>query len=156
MAVKKVTKPQWEYQGKVVESLKDMPPNTLGIVYRIENLDTGKYYIGRRTVCGNKKRKLTVVEKKLPENSRKTWAYELKESSGWKTYCGSNVTLKAEVANGANIKKYILHYCFSKAEITYRESAEIICSGALEDILAYNDWVKCTIYKKHLISAKKE
>lgn len=148
MAVKK---PQWTYNGKEILSLDDMPPQTLGFIYRVENLDTGKYYIGRRTVCSKKKRKLTIAEKKLPENARKTIVYEMKESAGWKTYAGSNTTLKEEVKQGANIKKYILHYCCTKAEITYKESSEIICSGALEDPLSYNDWVKCTIYKKHLL-----
>jgi hypothetical protein len=152
MAVKK--QDPWKYNGKEVNSLQDMPPNTLGIIYKIENLDTGKYYIGRRTVCSKRKRKLTVAEKKIKGNERKTVIYEMKESSGWKSYCGSNTTLKEEVKKGARIQRTILHYCFSKAEITYRESAEIICSGCLEDPLSYNDWVKCTIYKKHLIIQK--
>lgn len=145
-------KTNWYYYNQEVNSLDDMPPNTLGIIYKIQNLDTGKYYIGRRTVCSKRKRKLTAAEKKIKGNERKTIIYEMKESSGWKSYCGSNTTLKEEVKKGAKIVKTILHYCFSKAEITYRESAEIICSGALEDPLSYNDWVKCTIYKKHLLN----
>ena len=148
----KTKKTEWEYQGKNISSLSDMPPNTLGIIYRIENKDTGKYYVGRKTVCSKRKRKLTLAEKKIKGNERKTFIYEMKESSGWKSYCGSNTTLKEEVKKGANITKTILHFCFSKAEITLKETAEIICGGCLEDPLSYNDWVKCIIYKKHLIS----
>lgn len=141
----------WTYSNKEVLSLADMPPNTLGFVYRIDNLTTGKYYIGRKTVAGNKKKKLTVKEKALPENKRKTFRYEMSESVGWKNYCGSNVVLKAEVADGHQIKKQILTYCSTKASITLEEMKAILCSGALEDVNSYNGWIKCTIYKKHLI-----
>lgn len=150
MAKKKETV-HWTYKGKEVKTLQDMPEGTLGIIYRIENLDTKRYYIGRRTVCSKRKRKMTIAEKKIPGNERKSVVYEMKESSGWKTYCGSNTTLKEEIKNGARIKKTILHYCFSKAEITFLESSEILCSGALEDERSYNDWMRCTIYKKHLL-----
>lgn len=150
MVVKKGTV-NWFYGDKEIKSLTDMPEGTLGFIYRIDNLTTGKYYIGRRTVAGNKKKKLTLKEKQLPENARKTFKYEFSESSGWKTYCGSNTTLKDEISKGHQYKKTILHYCFSKAEITYLESREILCSGSLQDPLAYNDWIKCLIYKKHIL-----
>lgn len=141
----------WTYNNKEVLSLADMPEGTLGFIYRIENLDTGKYYIGRKTVSSNKRKKLTAKEKLLPENKRKTFKYEISESVGWKNYYGSNVTLKTEVSEGHQVKRQILTYCFSKASITLEEMKAILCSGALEDIKSYNGWIKCTIYKKHLI-----
>lgn len=150
MPIKKQIFP-WYYQGKEVKTLTDMPPETLGFIYRIENLTTGKYYIGRKTVAGNKKKKLTAKEKALPENKRKTFRYEMSESVGWKNYCGSNMTLKEEVANGHQIRKQILTYCSTKASITLEEMKAILCGGALEDEKSYNGWIKCTIYKKHLI-----
>ena len=148
---KTTEKVEWTYQDSKVTSLKDMPPNVIGIIYRIENLDTKKYYIGRKTVASIKKKKLTIAEKKLEENKRKTFKYEYSETNGWETYCGSNTTLKEEVKNGARIKKIILHYCFTKTEMSYKESAEIICSGSLEDEMSYNDWVSCRVYKANLI-----
>jgi hypothetical protein len=153
MAVKK-DKVNWTYLKKDVENLQDMPPDTLGFIYRIDNLTTGKYYIGRKTVASKKKKKLTAKEKLLPENKRKTFKYEVSESSGWKTYVGSNTILKEEIKEGHKYKKTILHYCFSKAEITFLETKEIICGGALEDPKSYNGWVKCTIYKQHLLENK--
>lgn len=141
----------WTFNGQEITSFSQMPEGTLGFIYKIHNLDTGKYYIGRKTVSGNKKRKLTAKEKLLPENKRKTVIIEHKESPGWKTYNGSNEVLKAEIKKGDKVVKEILHYCFSKAEITYLETREIICSGALVDELSYNGWVKATIYKKFLL-----
>ena len=141
----------WTYNKKPVLSLKDMPEGVLGFIYRIENKTTGKYYIGRKTVAGNKKKKLTAKEKLLPENNRKGFKIEYCESSGWKSYCGSNLILKQEVKDGHEIEKFILTYCFTKAQITMEETREIICGGALEDINSYNSWVKCIIYKQHIL-----
>lgn len=147
----KKTTANWFYQGKEITSIKDIPENVLGVIYKIYNLDTQMYYVGRRTIRSNRRRKLTLAEKKIKGNEKKTFITEMKEASGWKSYAGSNLTLKAEVAKGARIRKEILHYCYSKAEITYKETAEILCSGALLDSKSYNSWVKATIYKKHLM-----
>ncbi len=149
----KKTSINWTYNGKDVTSLSDMPEGTLGFIYRVDNLTTGKYYIGRKTVAGSKKKKLTAKEKLLPENKRKTFKYEVSESSGWKSYVGSNILLRDEInKEGHKYKKRILHYCFSKAEITYLETIEILCGGALLDINSYNGWIKATIYKQHLLN----
>lgn len=147
----KKDKVNWTYLGEEINSFSQMPEGTLGFIYKINNITTGRYYIGRKSVSSKRKRKLTVKEKLLPENKRKTFAFEQKEAAGWKTYCGSNVELKEEVKNGHKIEKEILHYCFSKAEITYLETKEILCSNALVDTKSYNGWVKATIYKKFLI-----
>lgn len=136
------------HQGKPILTLRDMPEGVVGIIYRIENLTTGKYYIGRKTVASKKRKKLTAKEK---GTGKKTTKIQMCESPGWKTYCGSNVTLKEEVKNGHKITKEIIQYCFSKAEITLEETKAILCSGALEDTMSYNAWIKATIYKKHLL-----
>lgn len=142
----------WIYEGKKISSIQDMPKGAISFIYRIENVTTGRYYIGRRTFSSSKKKKLTAKEKLLPENARKTFKYEICEVSGWKKYCGSNTTLKEEVKNGHKIEKYILCFCYSKAETTYKETEAIICGQALLDPLSYNDWCSAKIYKKFLKS----
>lgn len=142
----------WTYNGQVIDSISKMPEGTIGFIYKIYNLDTGKYYIGRKTCSSLRKRKLTKKEKLLPENKRKSVIQEITETSGWKTYCGSNEVLKKEFKEGNRIKKEILHFCSTKAQITYMETKEILCSGALVDELSYNGWIKATIYKKYLIN----
>lgn len=141
----------WNFEGKQITCVGDMPEGAIAFIYRIDNLTTGKYYVGRKTFAGNKKKKLTVKEKLLPENNRKTFKYEFCESPGWKSYCGSNILLKSEVKSGHKIVKTILRFCYTKAEITLEETRELICGGVLEDELSYNDWVSCKIFKRHLI-----
>ena len=99
MAVKK-TVPQWTYNNKEILSVEQFPEGAIGIIYRINNLSNGKYYFGRKTCISRKKKKLTIAEKKLEENKRKTFKYEIGESSGWRTYRGSNKPLLADLNKG--------------------------------------------------------
>lgn len=141
----------WFYNKKAVDLYTDMPEGTIGFVYRIENHTTGRYYIGRKTVAGFKKKRLSKKEKLLPENSRKTFKTAFSETAGWKNYFGSNILLKEEVKKGHEVTREILKYCFSKAEITLEETREILCGGALEDPRSYNGWIKCLITKEQIL-----
>lgn len=150
---KKITtaKPPWIFNNKEINSYEDMPEGTIGFVYRIENKTTGKYYIGRKTVAGIKKKKLTKKEKLFPENNRKTFKREFSETKGWQNYFGSNTVLKDEVKKGHEVVRTILVFCFSKAQITLEETKHILCGGALEDKDSYNGWVKCLITKEQIL-----
>lgn len=148
---KQEIKPPWIFNGKAINNYEDMPEGVIGFVYRIENKTTGKYYIGRKTVAGIKKKRLTKKEKLIPENSRKTFKREFSESKGWQNYFGSNITLKNEVQNGHEVTREILIFCFTKAQITFEETKYILCGGALEDENSYNGWIKCLITKEQIL-----
>lgn len=143
-------KVDWTFEGNPITDYSHMPKGTIGIIYRIDNLTTKKYYLGRKTVASIKSRKLTKAEKLLPENKGKTIIKILKPYGNWKSYVGSNETLKQEIGEGHKYKKRILRYCFSKTEITYFETKEIVCSGCMEDEKCYNDWFSARVYKKNL------
>lgn len=140
----------WTFEGNPITDYSQMPKGTIGIIYRIDNLTTKKYYIGRKTVASLKSRKLTKKEKLLPENKGKTIKKVFKSYSTWKSYVGSNDLLKDEIKKGHKYKKRILRYCFSKTEITYFETKEIVCSGCMEDDNCYNDWFSARVYKRNL------
>lgn len=137
MQKKKTTKEQydpWLYEGKEITSSSQFPKNTIGFIYRIYNTRTKRYYFGRKTVFSKKGKTV----KELP----------------WKNYHGSNKLLCQEVKEGDKCIRTILYFCKTKAEMTLRETSEILCNGALEDEMSYNQWVTCKIYKKHLIGSK--
>lgn len=138
MAVKKETV-HWTFEGKEVLSLDDAPEGVLGFIYKIYLLDgTGRYYIGRKTM-----KKPNYTSGKLKGQSKGEYP--------WKSYCGSSKELLEIVKNDKpNYKKEILHFCYSKAEMTYRETCEILCSGALTDPLSFNFWIKALVYSKNL------
>lgn len=128
---------QWTYQGKVIDSIDKTPPNSFSFVYKI-TLEDGRYYLGKKFMWKPK-----YTSGKLKGTSRGEYS--------WKTYKGSSKEL-LEILKNPTVKynKEILYFCFSKAETTYRETKEILCSGALTDPLSFNFWIRALVYSKHL------
>ena len=130
----------WYYNG---EPFEDDGTN-FGFVYLIENLITGKKYIGRKyfSKAGTKQ-----------VNGKKR---KIRKESDWANYYGSNETLKEDVAilGEDKFKRTILHLCKSKSECSYYETKEIFAKDALLSDEYYNSWVTCKITSKHLVSHK--
>jgi hypothetical protein len=77
--------------GAVVEydTVDKFPPNCVGFVYKITNIKTGKFYIGRKSLFSNTKKKLT--QKELAELSgpgRKPTSKRVIKESNWADYWG--------------------------------------------------------------------
>lgn len=128
----------WYHKGKPVT---EIPDDTLGFVYLITNLNTGKKYIGKKSFLFRKTYQLKGKKKK-----------KLVESD-WKTYYGSNDILKEEVKkNGdSNYKREILHFCKTKGEMNYLEIYEQMIRKVLEKPDEYyNQWVSCKINRTHI------
>lgn len=126
----------WTFENKPVLSIADMPVGAVSFIYKV-TLEDNRYYIGRKTVL-------------KPNYTSGKLKGQCKGEYSWKSYCGSSKELSAIIKSGVKYKKEIIKYCFSKAETTYSETAEILCSGALTDPNCFNFWVKATIYSKHL------
>jgi hypothetical protein len=128
----------WYYDGVPYED----DGTHFGFVYLIENLITGRKYIGRKyfTLAGYKQ-----------VNGKKK---KIRKPSDWQTYWGSNDTLKREIAEAgeSNYRRVILHLCKSKSECAYWETYEILSRHALLSESYYNDWVTAKIRKDHLKS----
>ena len=126
----------WYYGGVPFEE----DGTHFGFVYLIENLITGRKYIGRKyfTCAGYKQ-----------VNGKKK---KIRKTSDWETYWGSNETLKREVAELGehNFRRTILHLCKSKSECSYFETYEIFSRHALLDSVYYNDWVSAKVRRAHL------
>lgn len=146
MAVKKVStkkavpKIHWTYNGVEIDHIDKTPKGSIGFIYKISLLDnSGRYYIGRKTMT-------KPVAKSGVNKGKSVGEYS------WKTYCGSSKEL-LRLLKETNVpyKKEILYFCFTKSEMSYMETKEILCSGALTDPLAFNFWVKSLIYSKHLV-----
>lgn len=126
----------WYYDGVPF----DDDGTSFGFVYLIENLITGKKYIGRKYFSKAGYRQVNGKKRKI------------RKASDWKDYFGSNETLKREVAEiGAhNFRRTILHLCKTRSECSYWETFEIFSRHALLDESFYNDWVSAKIRKAHL------
>ena len=128
----------WYYDGAPYE----YDGTSFGFVYLIENLSTGRKYIGRKYFTQAGTRQINGKKKKI------------RKPSDWKDYYGSNDTLKREVAETGkdNYRRIILHLCKSKSECSYYETYEIMSRHALLSENYYNDWVTAKIRKDHLKS----
>jgi hypothetical protein len=126
----------WYYDGVPF----DDDGTSFGFVYLIENLITGKKYIGRKYFSKAGYKQVNGKRKKI------------RKASDWETYYGSNETLKKEVAElGAhNFRRTILYLCKSRSECSYFETREIFTRDALLSENYYNDWVSAKIRKAHL------
>ena len=94
------------------ENFDENPP--LGFVYRIENKETGKFYIGQK--------KIIKVEKRPPLKG-KVRKRKIVKQSDWRTYCGSSNDLKNDIKKyGEDKFKFeIIRFCDCKWKCSYWE-----------------------------------
>lgn len=135
MAIKKETV-KWTYRNKDILTIADTPKDSFAFIYKI-TLDDGRYYIGKKYMW---KPKWTSGKNKGVS----------KGGYSWQSYVSSSIELKALIKSGVKYKKEILYFTYSKAETTYKETSEILCSGALTNPKSLNYWVRATVYSKHL------
>ena len=133
---KKTEKVEWTFNGEVINKIEQTPKNSFAFIYKI-TLEDGRYYLGKKYMW---KPNYTSGAKKGQSKGMYTW----------QSYTSSSKELKSLIKSGMKYKKEILFFTFSRAETTYRETQEILCSGALTDPKSLNYWVKATVYSKHL------
>ena len=131
---------KWIYQNKPFE------PETLddwyGFVYEIEEVSTGKRYIGKKFFWKTKTLPIT--------KSRKRRKKTLVESD-WRTYYGSSEVLKERVASGESLyNRVILRLCRSKGECSYYEAKLQFENDVLLRDDYYNEFIGCKIHSKHV------
>jgi len=134
----------WFYNDRPVTN-EDLE-GQYGFVYLIENLLSGKRYIGKkvlffkkfRTVKGKKKRYLA--------------------DSDWLTYYGSNRLLLEDIeANGVeNFKRTVLRWCKTKGEANYYEAKMQFEKNVLLDSNYYNDQIRVRIHSSHIKNEKED
>jgi len=112
--------------GRIVEydSVDKFPSNCVGFIYKITNIKTGKFYIGRKSLYSNTKKRLTKAEKALQTGpGRKPTSKRVIAESNWINYWGSNKTILQEIKESGTdyFRKEIIKFCFSTKELTYWE-----------------------------------
>jgi hypothetical protein len=124
----------WYYKNKIINDIDQFPNNCNGFIYKITNLKTGKFYIGRKTLYFERKRKV----------GKKYEKYKIE--SDWKKYKSSCKELKQEY-NEMDFKKEIIHFAISKKNLTYLELKYQILFEVLEKD-TYNNNILGKFYRK--------
>lgn len=129
----------WFYEGKEVTSIDDLP-EAYGFIYLIENLETGKKYIGRKF--------LTQAGYKQVKGKRK----KIRKESDWKDYYGSSPALKEDIEKigKSSFKRTIIRLCKTRGLCNYWETKEIFDRDALLRDDYYNSWISCKIQASHV------
>jgi len=136
---------------------EDFTTDNYGFIYKITNLETGKYYIGKKAFFHNKKKKLT--KKEIAEQSgpgRKATTKVEQVNSGWQSYWGSSKELLADIKTlGENkFERLITNFAKTKKQLTYYElKAQILCDALFDD-KSYNDNILGKFFKKDFVTTK--
>ena len=131
---KKKIESDWKWKGKILtsEEINDW----YGFVYLIEDIESGKKYVGEKSFWSFKVPKGKVNKKKF--------------ESDWKTYESSNKKLKDKIkqAKDDKHKKFkfsILALCKDKSVMKLVEAKWILGLGALMSDDWYNDNIRITV-----------
>ena len=144
----------WLYEYVPLQD--DFTTNDYGFIYKITNLESNKFYIGKKAFFHNKKKKLT--KKELAEQTgpgRKSTTKVEQVDSGWRNYWGSSKELLADVKSLGEDKfeKEILRFCSTKKQLTYYEIHYQIQYAVLFTD-SYNDNIQGRFFRKDFVTAE--
>ncbi len=145
---------QWIYDGNYIDEL---PEKTVGFVYIITNMLTGKRYIGKKNAKFKKTRQKKVKTKIT--NVVKIKKIRSEVDSDWRTYYGSSEHLKNDIESlgKENFKREIIRFCTAKGELSYYEAKmQFDHDVLLYPDLWYNNWVYVKVHRTHLSTTIRE
>lgn len=115
----------WKYKDSEISSIDDMPNDSVGFVYQITHIPTGKKYIGKKILKHKKTRP--------PLKGYKRKRVEYVESD-WKTYYGSHEGIKQLLKENSENDFYreIIDFATTKKYLSYLETKYQFQLGVLE------------------------
>ena len=118
----------------------DLAQEYYGFVYLIENIETGKRYIGRKY--------FTKASSKQVKGKKK----RCRKESDWKDYWGSSQRLLTEIESLGNnkFKRTILRLCETRGECNYWEAKLQFMHNVLESDLYYNDNIMMKFTRRNI------
>ena len=145
----------WLFNGEEITGLEQVPDNSIGFVYKITDLVTGKIYIGKKIFFSNRKKKLTKKEiAELPvSKGRKPTSKRVIAETDWKDYFGSSKTLLAELKTRSKLefRREIIIFCYNKKQLTYWElHHQCVNEVIIYPDKSYNDTILGKFFHKDL------
>jgi len=142
----------WVDQNQnVIDNISYFPDGCVGFIYKITNINNGKFYIGKKILYTNNKVKLGKKEiKNLPINrGRKKIMKQVIKESNWLTYNSSseNLVNDIKILGENNFKKEIIKLAYNKNQLTYWETKYLFIESVIENDLSYNLNILGKFYK---------
>lgn len=146
----------WNHKNKVITNTEDMPEGTVGFVYEIEHIPTGKKYIGKKSLYSTRNVKIGKRELIKLKEERKAAGIggrlpikkKVVKEMDWQNYWGSSKTMN-ELANthpADEFRKEILLFADTKKKLTYYEERELYTRGVIE---SNNEYLNDNISGRH-------
>ena len=136
----------WYYKDVEVTEL---PDDTVGFVYIITCLPTGRRYVGKKLGKFTKTKIKTVT---LKNGTKKKKKIREKVDSDWRNYYGSSDALLSDVATlGVDqFKREIIYFCLSKSACSYLEAKLQFQYNVLESDDWYNNNIMIRVHGNHI------
>jgi len=152
----------WKFENKIINSIDDMPENTIGFVYEIKHIPSGQIYIGKKQLFSERnvkigKRELAQIKeerKRLGMRGRVPAKKKVIKEMDWQNYYGSSPTMKELVKSGSadEFDRNIIRFVDSKKKLTYYEEKELYTRSVLESDNEYiNDNIAGRFFRRDLI-----
>lgn len=142
-------------KGRYISSIEDFDnyENLIGFVYKITNLKTGRFYIGKKSFYHKRKTKIGKREKAATK-TRKRYKVVVKESN-WLVYHGSCKELNKDIQQlGPDpFRREILETCCSKKYLNFCEVEHQIKNDVLK-INSYNGNILGKYYSQDMKNCK--
>lgn len=132
----------WIFEEEIFTS--DKIQKNVGYVYLIENILTGKKYIGKKLFKFRKTKQVNNKKKKVSVDS------------DWETYWSSSDSLKKDVKEFGehNFKRTILKLCETKSECNYWEAHyQFGYQVLLYPDMFYNEWISVRVRRNQLLTS---
>lgn len=115
-----------------------IPANAFGFVYRIEDTETGRKYIGRKYLTRSKIVSTRITKK---DGTKITKKKKSRVESDWQSYTGSCAPLNEAIVNRGRdkFKFEILAFGFTKGQVNFLECLVQMKCDVLTDPAYYND-----------------
>ena len=130
----------WYYND---EPYTETPEDYQGFVYEVEELDTGRKYIGKKNFW---------KPKTLPKTKTRKRRIRTRTESDWRNYYGSSekVISLVESKGEEGFKRVILRLCKTNGEMSYFEAKLQFDNNVLLSDEYYNEFIGCKIHSRHL------
>lgn len=135
----------WLFNGSYIGDDK-IPKTAQFFIYKIKHIETGKWYIGRKTLFSTKTKQVKGKKKKY------------KVESDWKTYWSSSDKLQTWIAESKeeHFVREILIFVDTAAACMYAEEWALYFTGALFDPLCMNENIRAKIMRKWFMNKEKD
>ena len=149
------------YLGDKEVSEDLIPEESVGFVYKITHIPSGKFYIGKKSLESVRNVKIGVRELKKLKEERKAAGIggraplkkKVRKSSDWEKYYSSNEWITEQVKEGKQeeFKREIIQFCNSKKSLSYYEVYWMFKYDVLSDENSLNGNILGKFYSKDLV-----